>query len=189
MVPYNLLKKWSVESNDGGPKMNSNDQQKIADITKKYRHKALYRGTVVSESDFKKGQVEYKIPRLQSWTTNKSTAEGYATNFWANNANKRYKAGKPKVVFVATNTSTRKVKSYILNDPAFANRDAEVIVNRPVFTAYFNEANYDYKKKVHYVPVEFIKSHTNRIVPNTTKQCPVGMFQYAKHCVNRLIFG
>lgn len=187
MIPYDLLKKWSLESSNGGPKMSRINQNKIANITKKQRHKVLYRGSVVPQSDFKKGEVEYKIPRLQSWTTNKTTAKGYASNFWANNANRKYKAGKPKVVFVANNTSTKKVKSYILNDPAFANRNAEVIVNRPVFKAYFNEADYDYKDNIHYVPVEFIESHSDPIIPNSVKQCSSGIFENAKKCLSRFM--
>ena len=159
-IPYDLLHKWAKNSNNdkGGPKMSSHEQQKIADITKKRKYKVLYRGTVVSNKNMKSAFKIYTIPRLQSWTTNKKTAVMYATN----KQNRNHKM----VVFYTT-TTTDKVKSYKLNNNVFSNRNIEVIVDRPVFKAFFDEKEYDPKINVYFVPIEFIESHNKQIVSNT----------------------
>lgn len=165
--PFNALDKWSKMTDNGlaGPKISRADQQKIANITEKRKYKALYRGTVVSKENLKTPFKIFTIPRLQSWSTNKNTAIDY-TNFMSNETHKK---NKIKVVFYTT-TTTDKVKSYKLNNKIFSNRNIEVIVNRPVFKAYFDEKNYDSKKKIYFVPIEFIESHNEPIVPNSNKK-------------------
>ena len=166
----NVLHRWALNGSNNdtkyGPKMSAQDQNEIAKLTKKTKYNALYRGTVVPKSDLQKKEKNYSINRLQSWTTNKKTAMNYATNFWVNNENRKRKSEQEKVVFYTTETTDR-VKSYNLKD-IFPNRNREVIVNRPVFKAIFEEKYYD--GKVYFVPIEFVKSHENPIVPNTNRK-------------------
>ena len=69
-----------------------------------------------------------------------------------------------------TTTTTDKVKSYKINNKIFSNRNIEIIVDRPVFKAYFDEKHYDSKRKIYFVPIEFIESHDKLIVPNSNKK-------------------
>ena len=62
------------------------------------------------------------------------------------------------------------MKSYKINNKIFSNRNIEIIVDRPVFKAYFDEKHYDSNRKIYFVPIEFIESHDKLIVPNSNKK-------------------
>ena len=157
-IPYDLLDKWSKIGNNGlGPKMPRNGQEKIAKLAKSAKYNALYRGTVIKKAQTKNNKL-YTIPRLQSWTTNKNIAIEYATK------NGKSFFGDYYVVFY-TDKNTNKIKSYKLNNQMFPNRNIEVIINRPIFRAKFSEKTFD--NGIFFVPIEFIKSHNNPIVPNS----------------------
>lgn len=170
---YPLLKKWL----EGG-KLTSTEQHKIANLTtyNKY-NKPLYRGTVVSKSDYMKGEKDYKISGLQSWTTNNIAAKNYANESSNNNVN------KVKVVFMANKNSTNKIKTYNVQGKGkgnFSNRNTEIIVNRPIFRADFYAA--ELQNGIYYVPVEFIKSHKDQIVNKKTTTT----LNYLKKLLNNL---
>lgn len=155
---YPLLKKWLK-----GEKLNSTDQHKIANLTTYNKYKTpLYRGTVVSESDLNEGTKYYKIPGLQIWTTNNKKAKKSA-----NDSKKSLK--KVRVVFMSNKNSTNKIKTYNVQGKGkgnFSNRNTEIIVNRPIFIAYYNYAKIE--NGIYYVPVVFTESHKDPIVNKKT---------------------
>ena len=146
----------------GGPRLDPQLQHYIAKHTYPIREHVgrLYRGTYVNRDTIKKGQKTYAIRTLQSWTTNHFTAKVFASGGKPPDANNSatWKTKVP-VVFVS-----RKIKSDVHGiNVAPYNKDPtpEIILNRPVFIAFYKDAYM--RNDLLHVPVEIFMSSKKEI--------------------------